>query len=158
MTTSGNENAKMLSGMSSMMAKQVDMMQTLAVPQPAIPAANVAKKKIHPDHKATIAKCAKDVEKNMIKYTKLSQKITTAKAHLALYEQNMYPPNVKELHLSLEHLDLDEPLTDAIDSNYTIPVEIPRGSTRREASCIIHLSLHKWLKKVDVEAMESLRG
>ena len=65
-----------------------------------------------------------------------------------------YPAGTRPFKCQSDMVELDESLGEAIREKYVFQIEVPQGSTRKEALAIMHHAFTKESKRINLEAMK----
>lgn len=105
-----------------------------------------------------IERAGRDYEKDVRKSMRSKRRLEKAKADLQFFNEDdsmtRYPPGVRPFGSCVDQLELDRCWSKAASDSYVFQVEIPQGSTRREAMRLCHRALAVHNKDVDVEALD----
>ena len=99
----------------------------------------------------TMRKAGERIKKNL----KAQKRLDTARKDLVVMETaGRYPAGTRPFKCPSELVELDEVLKDSTRNKYVFQVEIPQGTSRREALATLHHEFTRASKKINLEAME----
>lgn len=110
-------------------------------------------KKLYPEIAKHLSATGEDFEKTLVKYSKAKRRTKVAEEHLKMFDNGGYPPSVAPLQLGISQPLLDKEWPDALNGDVSIQLSIKKGATRRETMEVIHNSLYKELKEIDLEML-----
>merc|ERR1712083_407629 len=136
-----SQNATMVAKFSEMTENMRTQLQPSAPEKPL---------KLHPHIVKELTALQKRFEKNVYAYVKSSKRLEKAKKDFAGYSEGKLPENVKEIKFPDDD-HLVKAWSKTKHQPYTVKIEVPPNTSLRDAQELIHLSLHKQLKEIDLE-------
>ena len=100
------------------------------------------------------------LQRTMGKYIKARTRKERADEDIAFFEENLakrdrYPTGVRPFRCPDNQPELDEPWSKSQNGEFTLPIKIPQGSSRKDAMRHVHWYCAYALKKIDAEAQDA---
>eukprot|EP00974_Lingulodinium_polyedra_P133922 11227532-Lingulodinium_polyedra.AAC.1 len=154
-----SQTAGALDAITKVMNSHQGAAPTQLVTPTATPAPELKKEemvKLDKEKKQEMEKVANKYSKQLWKRLKATKRVEKAKEDIHIYEEEkeIYPSGVKPYKAPMDQIELENEWSEVKDELKIIGIDIAKGSTKKEAIAKIHRDCAKWMKKIDLEALE----